>query len=127
MSQRPIKAALLQVHSVIGLTFSLVLALIGITGAMMSFEDEIGAFMNVGIMQVEARPAPRLTPDALVARRDGGHGPGERLGGVVRAVVGDHADHSVDAVGGEERPGAVKEPDRGGGLLVAQVLGVGKT
>lgn len=68
MSQRPIKAALLQVHSVIGLTFSLVLALIGITGAMMSFEDEIGAFMNVGIMQVEARPAPRLTPDALVAR-----------------------------------------------------------
>jgi len=68
----------------------------------------------------------RVWADALVARRDGGHGPGERLGGVVRAVVGDHADHPVDAVGGEERPGAVEEPDRGGGLLVAQVLGVGK-
>ena len=29
MSQRPIKAALLQVHSIVGLTISLVLALIG--------------------------------------------------------------------------------------------------
>jgi sulfite reductase (NADPH) flavoprotein alpha-component len=68
MSQRPIKAALLQVHSVVGLGFSLVLALIGITGAIMSFEDEIVAGLNAGIMRVEARPAPLLTPDALVAR-----------------------------------------------------------
>src|SRR5450756_2147369 len=66
----------------------------------------------------------RVGPDALVAG-DGGHGPGERLGGVVRAVVGDHPDHPGNAVGGEERPGAVKEPDRGGGGLVTQVLGVG--
>ena len=68
MSRRPIKAALLQVHSVIGLAFALVLAVIGITGAMMSFEDEIGAALNAGIMRVEARAAPTLTPDALVAR-----------------------------------------------------------
>jgi sulfite reductase (NADPH) flavoprotein alpha-component len=32
MSNRPIKAALLQAHSIIGLAISLVLALIGVTG-----------------------------------------------------------------------------------------------
>ena len=68
MSNRPIKAALLQAHSVVGLAISLVLALLGVTGATMSFEDEIGASLNAGIMRVEARPAPMLTPDALMAR-----------------------------------------------------------
>ena len=52
MSKHPIKAALLQVHSVIGLALALVLTLIGITGATMSFEDEIVASLNAGIMRV---------------------------------------------------------------------------
>jgi sulfite reductase (NADPH) flavoprotein alpha-component len=68
MSHRSVKAALLQVHSVIGLAVALVLSVIGLTGATMSFEDEIGALMNADIMKVEARGAPMLTPDALVAR-----------------------------------------------------------
>jgi uncharacterized iron-regulated membrane protein len=68
MMYRPIKAALLQVHSVIGVTISLILALIAMTGATMSFEDEIGAGLNAGIMRVEPRPVPMLTPDELVAR-----------------------------------------------------------
>jgi sulfite reductase (NADPH) flavoprotein alpha-component len=68
MMYRSIKAALLQVHSVIGVTISLILALIAITGATMSFEDEIGASLNAGIMRVEPRAAPMLAPDALVAR-----------------------------------------------------------
>jgi uncharacterized iron-regulated membrane protein len=68
MSKHPIKAALLQVHSVIGLAISLVLTLIGLTGATMSFEDEIVASLNAGIMRVEARATPMLTPDALIAR-----------------------------------------------------------
>jgi len=68
MSKYSIKAGLLQVHSIIGLAISLVLAVIGITGATMSFEDEIGASLNAGIMRVEARSTPMLTPDALIAR-----------------------------------------------------------
>jgi sulfite reductase (NADPH) flavoprotein alpha-component len=68
MSKHSIKAVLLQVHSVIGLAISLVLTLIGMTGATMSFEDEIGASLNAGIMRVEARSAPMLTPDELIAR-----------------------------------------------------------
>ncbi|MGY3621498.1 PepSY-associated TM helix domain-containing protein [Bradyrhizobium sp. USDA 10063] len=68
MNKQSIKAALLQVHSVIGLALSLVLGLVGMSGAMMSFEDEIQASLNAGIMRVEARPAPMLTPDQLIAR-----------------------------------------------------------
>ena len=68
MSKHPIKAGLLQVHSIIGLAISLALAVIGITGATMSFEDEIVASLNAGIMRVEARSAPMLTPDGLIAR-----------------------------------------------------------
>jgi sulfite reductase (NADPH) flavoprotein alpha-component len=68
MNKHSIKAALLQVHSVIGLALSLVLGLVGITGATMSFEDEIQASLNAGITRVEARHAPMLTPDQLIAR-----------------------------------------------------------
>jgi len=68
MNKHSIKAALLQVHSVVGLALSLVLGLIGITGATMSFEDEIQASLNAGIRHVEARQAPMLTPDQLIAR-----------------------------------------------------------
>jgi uncharacterized iron-regulated membrane protein len=68
MSKHSIKTALLQVHSIIGLALSLVLAVVGMSGATMSFEDEIQASLNAGIMRVEARSAPMLTPDQLIAR-----------------------------------------------------------
>ena len=73
MSKYSIKAALLQVHSIIGLALALVLTLIGMTGATMSFEDEIGASLNAGIMRVEARATPMLTPDGLIARLQAVH------------------------------------------------------
>lgn len=61
------KSAFLQVHSVIGLAMSLVLGLIGLTGALLSFEDEIVAALNRDVAHVEVRSAPVLMPDALVA------------------------------------------------------------
>jgi sulfite reductase (NADPH) flavoprotein alpha-component len=64
----PIKSAFLQVHSWVGLVISLVLGLMGITGAMLAFEDEIVAALNTDVARVDPRPAPVLTPDALVAR-----------------------------------------------------------
>ncbi|MGX1006380.1 putative iron-regulated membrane protein [Bradyrhizobium japonicum] len=63
-----IKAALHQIHSIAGLVLALLLALIALTGAIMSFEDEIGDYLNSGIMQVAPRQAPALMPDELVAR-----------------------------------------------------------
>jgi sulfite reductase (NADPH) flavoprotein alpha-component len=72
MGARPkaisLKAALLQVHSIIGLVLALLWAVVGITGATMAFEDEIEAGLNAGIMRVDASATRRLTPDELVAR-----------------------------------------------------------
>lgn len=63
-----VKTALLQVHSIAGLVLALLLALIALTGAIMSFEDEIVDRLNAGIMQVAPREMPALMPDELVAR-----------------------------------------------------------
>jgi sulfite reductase (NADPH) flavoprotein alpha-component len=62
------KSAFLQVHSIIGLAVSLILGVIGLTGAMLSFEDEIVAALNRDLTKVDPRPAPVLGPDELVAR-----------------------------------------------------------
>ncbi len=60
--------ALFQLHWFLGLTAGLVLMLVGVTGGLLSVEDEITGLMSPGIVTVPARDAPRLTPDALVAR-----------------------------------------------------------
>ncbi|RTE89920.1 MULTISPECIES: PepSY-associated TM helix domain-containing protein [Bradyrhizobium] len=65
---RTIKAVLFQVHSIAGLVLALLLSLVALTGAIMSFEDEIVDHLNAGIMQVAPRQAPALMPDELVAR-----------------------------------------------------------
>ena len=65
--RRPIKAALLQIHSVAGIALALLWAVVGITGAVMSFEDEIQASLNSDLTHVDASATRRLTPDELVA------------------------------------------------------------
>ena len=59
---RHIEAALHQIHSIAGLMLALLLAVIALTGAIMSFEDEIVDHLNAGIMQVAPRSAPALMP-----------------------------------------------------------------
>ena len=59
--------ALFQIHWFLGITAGIVLALVGVTGGLLSFEDEMLKAMNPGVMSVEARGTP-LSPDALVAR-----------------------------------------------------------
>jgi sulfite reductase (NADPH) flavoprotein alpha-component len=77
MNKSAIKAVLLQVHSILGLVLALLFGLIGLTGAIMSFEDEIQAGLNAGISRVEARATPRLAPDDLIARLQAEHGFGK--------------------------------------------------
>ena len=68
MSKSSIKAALLQVHSIIGLAISLLLTVIALTGVTMSFEDEIQAALNDGMTHVKPLSGPMLMPDELIAR-----------------------------------------------------------
>lgn len=70
--------ALFQLHWLLGLTAGLVLMLVGVTGGILSVEEEVTGLMSPGIVTVPAREGPRLTPDALVARlRD--EAPGKRV------------------------------------------------
>ncbi len=68
MDRRPVKQILLRLHSIVGLAAALVLACAGLTGALMSFEDEVITLLNRRIVQVPVREAARLTPDALAGR-----------------------------------------------------------
>ena len=56
---------LFQIHWFLGITAGLVLALMGVTGATMSFEDEIMAALSPGVVTLAPSLLPRLSPDRL--------------------------------------------------------------
>ena len=69
--------ALFQIHWFLGITAGIILALVGVTGGLLSFEDAMLRSMNPGVLSVQARGEP-LSPEALVARvRE--QRPGERI------------------------------------------------
>ncbi len=61
------RRVLFQIHWFLGITAGLVLALMGVTGTIMSFEDEIMTALSPGVVTLAPSPAPRLAPDALIA------------------------------------------------------------
>jgi sulfite reductase (NADPH) flavoprotein alpha-component len=61
------KWILFQSHWLLGLTAGIVLAVVGVTGGMLSFEDEILRALNPGVMTVEARGTAPLRPAELMA------------------------------------------------------------
>ncbi|OYW34261.1 MAG: hypothetical protein B7Z41_02835 [Rhizobiales bacterium 12-66-7] len=63
-----LKVVWFQIHWFLGVTAGVVLAVVGVTGAMLSFEDDILAALNPGIITVQAAPAGPLAPDQLLAR-----------------------------------------------------------
>jgi sulfite reductase (NADPH) flavoprotein alpha-component len=58
---------LFQIHWFLGITAGLVLAFMGVTGATLSFEDEIMAAISPGVVTVTPTGTPALSPDRLVA------------------------------------------------------------
>lgn len=60
------RRVLFQIHWFLGITAGLVLAVMGVTGALMSFEDEIMAALSPGVVTLAPSAAPALSPDALV-------------------------------------------------------------
>ena len=61
------KNLVFQLHWLLGITAGGVLAVVGVTGAMLSFEDQLLEVINPGVLTVEARPAA-LPPAELLAR-----------------------------------------------------------
>ena len=64
-----VKKILFQLHWLLGISAGLVLALMGVTGASLSYQDELLRLVNPGVMSVEPAVGARpLSPDALVVR-----------------------------------------------------------
>ncbi|SFL22471.1 PepSY-associated TM helix domain-containing protein [Methylobacterium pseudosasicola] len=64
------RTVLFRLHWALGLTAGFVLALMGVTGALMSYEEAITAFANRDRTRVEAGDRVPLVPSALAARID---------------------------------------------------------
>ena len=69
-----LKKTLFQLHWFFGISAGLVLALMGITGAMVSFQDEILSALNPSVLQVEKQVAGVLPPVELVERIEAASG-----------------------------------------------------
>ncbi|MDO9429085.1 MAG: PepSY-associated TM helix domain-containing protein [Methylobacterium sp.] len=63
-----VRTILFRLHWALGLSAGLVLVLLGVTGALMSYEEAIGEWANGDRAFVAVRDAARLGPEALVAR-----------------------------------------------------------
>nr|WP_207201161.1 sulfite reductase flavoprotein subunit alpha [Pseudomonas sp. TH04] len=68
------KKTLFQLHWFFGITAGLVLALMGITGAAVSFQDEMLRALNPSVLHVEKREAGVLPPAELVRKLEATEG-----------------------------------------------------
>ncbi|WP_248918793.1 sulfite reductase flavoprotein subunit alpha [Pseudomonas entomophila] len=69
-----VKKTLFQLHWFFGITAGLVLALMGITGAIWSFQEELLRAFNADVLKVEVRQEGVLPPAELVARVEAAQG-----------------------------------------------------
>lgn len=69
-----LKTALFQTHWFLGITAGMVLMVVGVTGGLLSFQDEIMRALNPGVLTVAPRPEPRLPPAELIRRIEEGSG-----------------------------------------------------
>jgi sulfite reductase (NADPH) flavoprotein alpha-component len=69
-----VKKALFQVHWFFGISAGLILAIMGITGAITSFQDELLEVLNPHALQVEQRVAGILQPVELVQKLEANTG-----------------------------------------------------
>lgn len=63
-----LKKVFFETHWFLGITLGIVLSVVGVTGAMLSFEHEILRAINPGVLSVEARQQPLLTPAELAEK-----------------------------------------------------------
>ena len=117
------KNVLFQLHWFFGITGGLVLALMGITGASYSFEDEILRALNPQTLSVQIRETGILPPGQLVEMLE------RRQGSKVAALRLDLVDGSAARVFFTPPPGQRRGPsayfDPYTGALQGEVLGEG--
>ncbi|RXZ32405.1 nitric oxide synthase [Oxalobacteraceae bacterium CAVE-383] len=65
------KKILFQIHWFVGITAGTLLMMVGVTGAMLSFSEEIIEALNPDVLQIVAQPVPKLDAPQLIARIQG--------------------------------------------------------
>lgn len=116
----PVRTVLFRLHWALGLTAGLVLALMGFTGALMSYEEAITALANRDRVQVAApQERPALTPSALAARIEA-QLTGRRVAALTLSEASGHgvvpsavARFARDRAGGERPPSVYADPTDG--------------
>lgn len=92
------------IHGTLGLVFGSVLTVMGVTGGMISFQEDLTGVLNRRTAVLQGPPTPPLSPDALI-----------------RAVRAAHPAVVADRLRIEPDPGRawmlrIADPDRGGAV-----------
>nr|WP_286944973.1 sulfite reductase flavoprotein subunit alpha [Pseudomonas sp. UBA6718] len=117
------KKILFQLHWFFGISAGLVLAVMGITGALYGFEGEIMRALNPQSLRVEVRESGMLPPAELVARIEAASG--ERVTGLWVDGRGDAAGRVLLSPAPGERRGPQRFFDPYTGALLGEPAGQG--
>lgn len=111
-----------QLHWLVGITAGSVLVLIGVSGALLTFREELLDLFNPGVRQVAPQATPALTPEQLLQALSASH-PGQRVASLtLEAAPGTAARVGLAPPPGQRRgetlylhpyTGAVQPPLRG--------------
>lgn len=118
-----LRNAWFQVHWFIGITAGIVLAVVGFTGGLLSFQHELERLLNPGVMTVTPGSVPALEPDALLARLQA-EAPDRRIQAI--ALSADPADAvrvTFAPINPEQRRGENRFADPYTGELLGPVQG----
>lgn len=116
-----LKKTLFQLHWLFGISAGLVLALMGVTGAAYSFQDEILRLLNPATLQVEVRDSGVLPPAELVQKIEAAEG--KKVAGLWVETHSDNAARVFFAPPPGERRGPMRYFDPYTGELLGQPTG----
>ncbi|QGP80394.1 PepSY domain-containing protein [Sphingobium sp. CAP-1] len=117
------KQVLFQIHWFLGITAGIVLALMGITGAAMSFEDEISEALSPRLFAPGVPATPDLSPDRLIARVQSDN-PGYYVARLDWEAARDRS-HAVRLSANEGRGRRQGQVDRATGAWLGEPRGAG--
>lgn len=118
-----LKKTLFQLHWFFGITAGLVLALMGVTGAAYSFQDELMRALNPDVLRVEVRDSGVLSPAVLVPKLEAATE--QRVVGLWLEVKGERAARVFFAPPPGERRGPSRYFDAYSGELLGEPRGQG--
>lgn len=116
------KKTLFQLHWFFGITAGLVLALMGITGAIVSFQDELVEWLNPTVLKVQKLDSGMLSPAELVRKVEATEG--KQVAMLWVAVDSDSASRIFFTAPPGERRGQLRHADPYTGNYQGDVTGL---